>query len=442
MTRNFVTAVMLLMSTVALNAQVQAPEWSKDKVIYEVNIRQYTPEGTFNAFTAQLPRLKQMGVGVLWLMPVQPIGELNRKGSLGSYYSISNYVTTNPEFGTLKDFKKLVDEAHKLGMYVILDWVGNHTAWDHPWITDHPEYYTTDKNGKIQPPVADWTDVADLNYDNMQLRKAMIHDMAFWVKETNIDGFRCDVAMMIPDAFWQYAFNEMREIKPELFMLCEAEGPQFVKDGFNMVYGWERHHAMNQIAKGKGTVDHLDSLVQKDIASYAPISYYMNFTSNHDENSWNGTEFERMGDGARAFAVLSATLPGMLLIYSGQEVGLDRRLKFFDKDSINWVDDKQFTPFYTKLINIKTQNQALWNGNYGGSYRRVACENSGTYIFAREKDGNKVLVVANLTAEISNIVFANEAGKYIDAMSGKKEKVKATEKMTLKPWEVKVLVKK
>ncbi|HMX05167.1 MAG TPA: alpha-glucosidase C-terminal domain-containing protein [Chitinophagales bacterium] len=168
----------------------------------------------------------------------------------------------------------------------------------------------------------------------------------------------------------------------------------------------------------------------------------MNFTSNHDENSWNGTEFERMGDGARAFAVLSATLPGMLLIYSGQEVGLDRRLKFFDKDSINWVDDKQFTPFYTKLINIKTQNQALWNGNYGGSYRRVACENAGTYIFAREKDGNKVLVVANLTAEISNIVFANEAGKYIDAISGKKEKVKATEKMTLKPWEVKVLVKK
>lgn len=442
MTRNFVVAVMLLMSTVALNAQVQAPEWSKDKVIYEVNIRQYTPEGTFNAFTEHLPRLKEMGVGILWLMPVQPIGELNRKGSLGSYYSISNYTTTNPEFGTMKDFKKLVDEAHKLGMYVILDWVGNHTSWDHPWMTDHPEYYTTDKNGKVIPPVADWTDVADLNYDNMQLRKAMIHEMGYWIKEGNIDGFRCDVAMMIPDAFWQYAFNEMREIKPELFMLCEAEGPQFVKDGFNMVYGWERHHAMNMIAKGKGTVDHLDSLVQKDIATYPSMSYYMNFTSNHDENSWNGTEFERMGDGARAFAVLSTTLPGMLLMYSGQEVGLDRRLKFFDKDSISWVDDKQFTPFYTNLINIKSRNQALWNGTYGGSYRRVGCETAGTYIFVREKDGNKVLVVANLTGEASNIIFTNETGKYIDAMNGKKEKVKATEKMALKPWEVKVLVKK
>jgi glycosidase len=247
---------------------------------------------------------------------------------------------------------------------------------------------------------------------------------------------------MIPDAFWQYAFNEMREIKPELFMLCEAEGPQFIKDGFNMVYGWERHHAMNMIAQGKGTVNHLDSLVQKDIATYPAMSYYMNFTSNHDENSWNGTEFERMGEGARACAILSTTLPGMLLMYSGQEVGLDRRLKFFDKDSINWVDDKQFTPFYTKLINIKTQNMALWNGSYGGSYRRVACESPNVYIFSREKDSSKVLVVANLSAEASAIIFTNEAGKYINAIDGKKEKVKATEKMTLKPWEVKVLVAK
>lgn len=424
-----------------LFAQTPAPSWAKDAVIYEVNIRQYTPEGTFNAFVEHLPRLQAMGVDILWLMPVQPIGELNRKGSLGSYYSIQNYTTTNPEFGTIKDFKKLVEEAHKHDMYVILDWVGNHTSWDHAWITDHPEYYTTDKNGKIIPPVADWTDVADLNFDNMNLRKAMIHDMAFWIKETNIDGFRCDVAMMVPDAFWQYAFNEMREIKPELFMLAEGEGPQFIKDGFNMVYGWDRHHAMNKIAQRKGTIDHLDSLVMKDIANYATGSIYMNFTSNHDENSWNGTEFERMGAGARAFATVSATLPGMLLIYSGQEVGLDRRLKFFDKDSIQWVDDKQFTPFYTKLISIKTDNPALWNGTEGGSYRRVACEDKDTYVYVREKDGNKVLVIANLSEDMKQVYFNNEGGKYVNAMTGKKQKVKAAAKVSLMPWEVKVLVK-
>ncbi|HNV97733.1 MAG TPA: alpha-amylase family glycosyl hydrolase [Chitinophagales bacterium] len=435
----FIFSLLLVLQS-NLQAQTQMPDWAKSAVIYEVNIRQYTPEGTFNAFTAHLPRLKEMGVDILWLMPVQPIGELNRKGSLGSYYSIQNYTATNPEFGTMKDFKKMVDEAHKLGMYVILDWVGNHTSWDHAWITDHPEYYTTDKNGKIIPPVADWTDVADLNYDNMNMRKAMIHDMAYWIKEGNIDGFRCDVAMMVPDAFWQYAFNEMREIKPELFMLAEAEGPGFIKDGFNMVYGWDRHHAMNKIAQKKGTIDHLDSLIMKDIAGYPAGSVWMNFTSNHDENSWNGTEFERMGDGARAFATLSATLPGMLLMYSGQEVGLDRRLKFFDKDSISWVDDKQFTPFYSKLIEIKTANPALWNGSEGGSYRRVACEDKDTYVFVREKEGNKVMVIANLSEDLKQVYISNEAGKYVNGLTGKKQKIKANGKVSLMPWEVKVLV--
>lgn len=434
-----VLSILFLVET-RVQAQTQMPAWAKDAVIYEVNIRQYTPEGTFNAFSTHLPRLKEMGVDILWLMPVQPIGELNRKGSLGSYYSIQNYTATNPEFGSMKDFKKLVDEAHKLGMYVILDWVGNHTSWDHAWITDHPEYYTTDKNGKIIPPVADWTDVADLNYDNMNMRKAMIHDMAFWIKETNIDGFRCDVAMMIPDAFWQYAFNEMHEIKPDLFMLAEGEGPGFIKDGFNMVYGWDRHHAMNKIAQKKGTIDHLDSLIMKDIAGYPAGSVWMNFTSNHDENSWNGTEFERMGNSARAFATLSATLPGMLLIYSGQEVGLDRRLKFFDKDSISWVDDKQFTPFYTKLIEMKTENPALWNGAEGGNYRRVACEDKDTYVFVREKEGNKVLVIANLSEDLKQVYVMNESGKYVNALTDKSQKIKSNGKVSLMPWEVKVLV--
>ncbi|MFI5171224.1 MAG: alpha-amylase family glycosyl hydrolase [Chitinophagales bacterium] len=417
----------------------QAPEWSKDLTIYEVNIRQYTPEGTFDEFTEQLPRLQEMGAGILWLMPVQPIGKLNRKGSLGSYYSISDYTATNPEFGKMKDFKKLVDEAHKKDMYVILDWVANHTSWDHVWMKEHFDYYTTDKDGKVIPPVADWSDVADLNYDNRQMRMAMINAMKFWITETNIDGFRCDVGMMVPDDFWKEAFTELRKVKPDIFLLAEAEGKQFHDDGFNMTYGWERHHAMNQIAKGNRKPAYLDSLIKSDLKTYPSGSYFMNFTSNHDENSWNGTEFERMGDAAKTFAVLSATIPGMLLIYSGQEVGMNKRLRFFDKDTINWLDDRNFTPLYKRLIEIKKENPALWNGEYGGNYARVDCNNENVYAYIREKNNNKVLVIMNLSNQPQTIKFNSQMGKYTSAFGGT-QKIKENKKMELGPWQYFVLI--
>lgn len=430
-----------LFAALPVIAQNSAPEWSKDQTIYEVNIRQYTPEGTFDAFTQHIPRLEELGVGILWVMPVQPIGKLNRKGSLGSYYSISDYTATNPEFGSMNDFKKMVREAHQHHMRVILDWVGNHTSWDNVWMKDHKDYYTTDKNGKIVPPVADWADVADLNYDNKNMRAAMIDAMKFWLTEGDVDGFRCDVAMMIPDDFWQEAIPQLKKIKPDLFMLCEAEGTQFIKDGFNMDYGWARHHDMNMIAQGKMEAQQLDSLVMDDINTYPKDAYFMNFTSNHDENTWNGTEFERMGNAAKTFAVVSATLPGMLLVYSGQEVGFNKRLRFFDKDTITWLDDKNFTPFYQTLINAKKDNSALWNGAYGGSYRRVLCDYPGTYIYVRENETNKVLVVLNLSSEPRHIVFYGESGTYKNIFTGKKEKVKGVAKMDLQPWEYRVLVK-
>ena len=416
-----------------------APEWSKDLTIYEVNIRQYTPEGTFDAFADHLPRLQDMGVGILWLMPVQPIGELNRKGSLGSYYSISDYTATNPNFGKMKDFKNLVDNAHKRGMYVILDWVANHSSWDNAWMKNNKEYYTTDKTGKVIPPVADWSDVADLNYDNPKMRRAMLDAMRFWITETNIDGFRCDVSMMVPDDFWKETFAELRKIKPDIFLLAEAEGKQFHEDGFNMTYTWEKHHAMNQIAKGDKKPTLIDSLITKDLKNYPAGSYLMNFTSNHDENSWNGTEFERMGDAAKTFAVLAATMPGMLLVYSGQEVGLNRRLRFFDKDTINWLDDKNFTPFYKTLIELKKENPALFNGSYGGSYRKVDTGNDNVYSFVREKDGNKVLIIINASNKPQEYKFTSDTGKYKNAFGGSK-KIKDKKKMELISWEYLVLV--
>lgn len=424
-----VFALLTMTSTFA-----QAPEWSKDKTLYEVNIRQYTAEGTFDAFATHLPRLEKMGVGILWLMPVQPIGELNRKGSLGSYYSISDYTKTNPEFGSMKDFKKVVDEAHKRDMYVILDWVANHTAWDHKWMKDHKDYYTTDKSGNIVAPVPDWSDVADLNYDNMAMRKDMIADMVFWLKEANVDGFRYDMAMMVPDDFWKEAFVELKKIKPDVFLLAEAEGPQFHTLGFSMTYAWEKHHLMKDIAQGKKLAGDMDSLIAKDSKSFPVDAYRMNFTSNHDENSWQGTEFERMGEGAKSFAVMSATIPGMLLIYSGQEVALDRRLKFFDKDSIVWVDNKNFTQFYTTLIELKKNNPALWNGAYGGSYRNVETGHEKVYAYSRELTGNKVLVVLNLSGEAREIKLTTDAGKYMNSFTGKKQKIKAGKKMEIPAW--------
>lgn len=428
------------MSAIQISAQTNPPEWSKNLSIYEVNIRQYTPEGTFNAFATHLPRLKELGAGILWLMPVQPIGVENRKGSLGSYYSISDYTATNPEFGTMKDFKKMVDAAHKNDMYVILDWVANHTSFDHVWMKKHKEYYTTDAAGKIIPPVADWSDVADLNYDNKEMRKEMIEDMKYWIKEGNIDGFRCDVAMMVPDDFWVECFTELKKIKPDIFLLCEAEGPQFIQDGFNMVYGWETHHIMNKIAKGENTPDDINTQIEKDLAEYPAGSYIMQFTSNHDENSWNGSEFERMGDAAQTMAVLAATIPGMFLIYSGQEVAYNKRLKFFDKDTIIWNRNLDYTTFYETLNTLKKQHPALWNGSYGGSYRRIETGNKTVLGFVREKDDDKILVLINTVNGVQKVVLENEAGKYLEAFSGQKIKMKTKYAVEMKPLGYAVLV--
>ena len=408
-------------------------EQSKSATIYEVNLRQYTPEGTINAFIKHIPRLKALGVDILWIMPIHPIGEKNRKGSKGSYYAVKDYKAVNPEFGTKEDFKKLVETAHENGMMLILDWVANHTAWDNPWIESNPEWYTQDSTGKIIAPVDDWTDVADLNYDNEGLRAAMTDALVYWVKEFNIDGYRCDVASMVPNDFWESARDAMEKVKP-VFMLAEAEEPKLHKKAFDANYAWELHHIMNEISKGKQNANHLRKYFKKEPTRFADSIYRMGFTSNHDENSWNGTVYERMPNSYKTFAVFTYAAPTFPLIYSGQEAGLDKRLKFFEKDTIEWKEN-EMAVLYKQLNDVKHKTPALWNGRYGGAIDTVKTNNSKKiFAFTRQKDDSKILAVFNFSDKEVEVQFKDFKCEktFADIFSDKK--ITSKDKLKLEPW--------
>lgn len=419
--------------------QLNTPNWAYDAVIYEVNIRQYTKEGTFKAFQKHLPQLKEMGVGIIWLMPINPIGEKNRKGTLGSYYSVKNYTEINPEFGTKADFKNLVDEIHKLGMHVIVDWVANHTAWDNPWVADHPEFYTKDSLKNFVAPVPDWVDVVDLNYDNKDLWKEMINALKYWVKDFNIDGYRCDVAGMIPIEFWNEARIELDKIKP-VFMLAEWETPEMHKKAFEMTYAWEIYKLMNEIYKGNKNAKDLRKQILSDIKKYPDYAFRMQFTSNHDENTWNGTEFERLGDATKMFAAFTNVIPGMPLIYNGQEAGFNRRLAFFDKDSIDWKVSS-YLELYKKLFHLKKHNKALWNGIKGGEIEFVNTnDNKNILAFIRYNDEDKVLTIFNMSAKEKSVTLNSKliAGDYFDFNNGAKVHIGNKLNLILQPWTFKI----
>jgi glycosidase len=427
-----------------ITSEAHFPEWSADASIYEVNVRQYTPEGTFAAFAEHLPRLQELGVKILWFMPIHPISEKNRKGTLGSYYAVQDYKKVNPEFGTFEDFKALVEKAHSMGFKVILDWVANHTGWDGPWIENNPEWFTKDSLGQIVSPVEDWSDVADLNYDVPEMRTAMIDALKFWVSEANIDGYRCDVAGMVPTNFWEDARAALDSIKP-VFMLAEDESEsELLVKAFNANYGWSFHHIMNQVAKGEAGVPEIEAYFEKADTTYAVGSFAMHFTSNHDENSWNGTEYERMGDAVKTMAVLSFTVPGMPLIYTGQEAGLNKRLAFFDKDQVDW-SNLEMQAFYQKLVQLKKDNTALWNGSAGGylHFLRIA-EKNGVVAFTRQKDDNKIIVVMNLSAEPkeNEVLCCSYSGEVVDYFSGEIINCDEKKKLALNPWGYKVLIAK
>ncbi len=377
------------------------PEWSRHAAIYEVNVRQYTPEGTLAAFERHLPRLDSLGVDILWLMPVQPIGVKNRKGSLGSYYSIRDYTAINPEFGTEADFRRTVDAAHARGMKVILDWVANHTAHDHPWITEHPDWHDRAPDGRVlnardnEGRETDWTDVAELNYGSAAMRAAMIDEMRWWLDEMGIDGFRLDVAGGVPMDFWAQAKAALAARRPDLFMLAEAEGPQY-HPLFDMTYGWELHHLLNPVARGDKGTSELDAYFARDAERYPRDAYRMYFTSNHDENSWQGTEFERMGANHLPAFVLSATVQNsMPLLYTGQEASLNKRLRFFEKDTVDW-SGPSLAGFYRAMLELKESQPAIANGAAGGPQVRLQTDGGErVYAFTRTQGKNTVLVAVN-----------------------------------------------
>lgn len=425
-------------STQAKKENVAEPsQWWNDATIYEINTRQFSPQGTFAEVEKQLPRLKDMGVDILWFMPVQPIGVLNRKGSLGSYYSISDYTAVNPEFGTMDDFKRLVNKAHDLGMKVILDWVANHTSWDAKWINNEG-WYSLDSTGKKYSPY-DWSDVVELNYDNAQMKSEMINEMKYWINSANIDGFRADMAHEVPTSFWEEASDSLKAIRPDLFMLAESENPDLMSRAFDMNYAWELHHVMNSLAKNQIKADSLWRFYDKKNQQFGKDDIQMIFTSNHDENSWAGTEFERMGDAAPAFAALTYVLPGMPLIYNGQEAGFNRRLAFFEKDSIDWAKSQleKYSPLYRNLNALRKANKALWSGTDGGSFERVNNNMPGeVFSFIREKEQNQVLGVFNFTSQMVEVLLQDKPldGEYNMLGSDKKAKISEHEPIVLPPY--------
>ena len=404
------------------NAPVSHALWTRNATIYEINVRQYTPEGTFSALQRHLPRLDSLGADILWIMPVQPIGRARRKGLLGSPYSISDYRAMNPEYGTLADFRAFTDSAHARHKHVILDWVANHTAFDHKWITQHPDWYVHHADGTIsnardnEGRETDWTDVAELNYDNPDMRRAMIADMRFWVDSMHVDGFRCDVAGGVPMDFWIEARRELSLAQPDLFMLAEAEGPQY-HVAFDMTYGWEFHHLLNEVAQGKQPVAVLDAYEERERHAYPADAYRMYFTSNHDENSWNGTEFERMGENNVPAFILAATFEGgMPLLYTGQEVGMKKRLRFFEKDTVDW-SAPSLAAFYRAAFALKHQNVALANGDRGGEQVRLMTDGgSGVYAFSRTRANNTVVVAVNFAGAPAHVTYSAlpHAGRFTD----------------------------
>lgn len=379
--------------------------WSRNANIYEVNIRQYTPEGTLDAFAAHLPRLKKMGVDILWLMPVQPIGVINRKGTLGSYYSIRDYGAVNPEFGTLTDFKRVVNEAHALGMKVILDWVANHTAWDHAWVSSHPDWYKKNAAGEIhaytymgvgggEPEY--WTDVVGLDFKRSDLWPAMTEAMLFWLKETDIDGFRCDVAALVPTPFWEQARVALERVKP-VFMLAEADEADLHERAFDMTYDWRLYDTLKAIAQGKANAGALKTWWKKREEKYPADAYGMFYTANHDSNSWQGTDTEFYGEAFKAMAVLAATLPGMPLIYGGQEGVLDKKLAFFERDAMAWKG-YPLAAFYSELLKLKHTHAALANGLKGGALSWLSGDSDALLVFARTSPDSRIIVRVNLSA--------------------------------------------
>ena len=426
----------------------QHPEWSYGAVLYEMNVRQLTPEGTLRAAAARLEFLRDLGVDAVWLMPIYPIGEKNRKGTLGSYYSIRDYCAVNPELGTMDDFDDFVAEAHRLGMKVLMDWVANHTSRDARWIAGKPaSWYERDASGEPAVPW-DWTDTAKLDYANRDVWEAQTAAMEFWIARHAVDGFRCDMAMLVPIEFWQYAAARLRRVKPDLFLLAEAEQRNLFDDGvFDACYGWEMHHLLNDVAQQRVRVTALRDWLRADRGRYPRSAMRLAFTSNHDENSWNGSEFARMGAARGIMAAFTFVVPGGLpLIYTGQEVGYDHSFAFFDRDPIPAESYRAnaYTEFYRRLTELRHANPALAAGGRGGDMVEISNNAEDCLMtFVREVPGNQVVAVMNLSpyAIETDYYTGIYAGMYTDALTGRPSELRGLVVEPMGPWSYRILTR-
>ena len=413
-------------------------------MVYEMNVRQLTEEGTLLMAMRHLQHLKDMGVDAVWLMPVYPIGVVERKGELGSYYSISDYCAINPEFGTMADFDAFVEEAHRLGMKVLLDWVANHTARDAKWLKDKPmSWYERDEQGVAKVPW-DWSDTAKLNYGEKGVWQGQIDAMKFWVREHDIDGFRCDMAMLVPLEFWQDVRRELQSVKPNIFMLAEAEGAEFFDKAFDACYGWELHHAMVAVAQGKTRVWTLRDKIYSVLNDNPRTSMHMSFTSNHDENSWSGSEQSRFGEALSAMSALSFVLPKSLpLIYTGQEIGYDHSFEFFDKDAMPQFEWNNATEIYHRLCEMKHDCSSLRSADLGGSFIELNTNAPDCLLaFVREDEHSRVVYIANLSpykifADFHTGIYA---GDYKNVISGETETLYEHTWGDVEPWSFRLLV--
>ena len=423
------------------------PDWSYSAVLYELNIRQFTSEGTFNAAIERLPFLRSIGIDAIWLMPIYPIGLDGRKGSLGSYYSISDYKGVNPEFGTAEDFRAFVSAAHAMGIKILLDWVANHTARDARWISERPaDWYERDEQGVAKVPW-DWTDTAKLNYANHDVWLGEIDAMRYWVEEFGVDGFRCDMAMLVPIEFWQEASEELHKIKSDIFMLAEAEEDNLFDRAFNMSYQWNVHHIMVDIAKGARRVWDLRNAIHSERQRYPREAMRMSFTSNHDENSWSGSEQSRFGASLEVMTALTFLMPStMPLIYTGQEVGYDHSFEFFERDAIpaEVYRENRTTELYRRLIALKHKERALDAGERGGDMIEIDNNAKDCMItLVREVGDSRVVAILNLSPYTIHADFNTGiyAGTYRDALSGERVELSEHVERDIAPWHYQILVR-
>lgn len=425
------------------NELYKRAKWVASTNIYEVNIRQYTPESSFNAFARSLPRLKDMGVEALWLMPIHPIGILNRKGTLGSYYSIADFKAVNPEFGTDTDFKNLVKLTHDLGMKVILDWVANHAAWDNVWTRSNPEYFVRDEDGNFKAPY-DWTDVIQIDHSNAGEQDAMIDAMQYWVTEFDIDGFRADLAHLTPLSFWKKARTAIEPLKPDLFWLAESEEVNY-HEVFDATFTWEWMHTTENYYKGKAGFSNLYDVLTKYDASFPGQAHRLYFTSNHDENTWNGTGIEKYGDMLKCLTVFNCTWNGIPLIYSGEEIPDTKRLQFFEKDTIKWTGEYQFHDFYKTLLTLRKNNPALRSGDPAVATFHILTEGGKNVMaYLRKNDLCEVLVFLNLSKEavsfiIKDLLINNE---YRNVFAGPVHNFNTGSFVKMQAWEYLVFERK